>query len=67
MAVTGLIRRRINPFYGELLENILQELVALAVQQKGWLSAESMRRVDVSQEHLIICKREQIDSWQNGL
>ena len=67
MAVTVLIRRKVTSGKMELLENIYRELVALAVQQKGYLSAESMRRVDVSDEHLVISKWEQIDDWAKWL
>ena len=67
MAVTVLIRTRVRLCKGELLENIFRELVALAVQQKGYLNAESMRRVDVPEEHLVICKWEQIDDWAKWL
>jgi antibiotic biosynthesis monooxygenase (ABM) superfamily enzyme len=67
MAVTVLIRRKVTSDTGELLENIYRELVAVAVKQKGYLSAESMRRVDVPDEHLVICKWEHIDDWAKWL
>jgi quinol monooxygenase YgiN len=67
MAVTVLIRRKVTPDTGELLDAIYQELVALAVQQKGYLSAESMRRMDVPDEHLVISKWEHIDDWAKWL
>ncbi len=67
MAVTVLIRRKVTSGKMELLENIYRELVVLAVQQKGYLSAESMRRVDVPDEHLVISKWEQIDDWAKWL
>ena len=67
MTVTVLIRRKVTKGNGELLEKIFRELVALAVQQKGYLSAESMRRVDVPDEHLVISKWEQIDDWATWL
>jgi len=54
MAVTVLIKKKVTSDTGELLENIYRELVAVAVKQKGYLRAESMRRVDVPDEHLVI-------------
>ena len=39
----------------------------MAVKQKEYLSAESMRRVDASDEHLVICKWEHIDDWTKYL
>jgi len=67
MAVTVLIKRKVMAGKGELLEHLYQELVALAVQQKGYLGAESMRRVDVPEEHLVISKWAHIDDWTRWL
>jgi len=67
MAVTVLIRRKITSETGELLENIYRELVALAVQQKGYLSAESLGRVDAPDEHLVISKWEHLEDWAKWL
>ena len=67
MAVTVLIKRKVTAGKGELLEHLYQELVALAVQQKGYLSAESMRRVDVQEEHLVISRWAHIDDWTRWL
>jgi quinol monooxygenase YgiN len=67
MAVTVLIKRKAIAGKGELLENLYRELVVMAVQQKGYLSAESMRRVDVPDEHLVISKWEHIDDWSKWL
>jgi antibiotic biosynthesis monooxygenase (ABM) superfamily enzyme len=67
MAVTVLIKRKVMAGKGELLEHLYQELVALAVQQKGYLGAESMRRVDVQDEHLVISRWAHIDDWTRWL
>ncbi len=67
VAVTVLIKRKVMAGKGELLENLYRELVVMAVQQKGYLSAESMRRVDVPDEHLVISKWEHIDDWSKWL
>lgn len=67
MAVTVLIKRKVMAGKGELLEHLYQELVALAVQQKGYLGAESMRRVDVPEEHLVISRWAHIDDWTRWL
>lgn len=67
MAVTVLIKRKVTAGKGELLEHLYQELVALAVQQKGYLGAESMRRVDVPEEHLVISRWAHIDDWTRWL
>ncbi len=67
MAVTVLIKRKVTADKGELLENLYRELVARALQQKGYLSAESMKRVDVQDQHLVISKWEHIDDWSKWL
>jgi len=67
MAVTVLIKRKAMTGKGELLEHLYEELVALAVQQKGYLGAESMRRLDVPDEHLVISKWAHIDDWTRWL
>ena len=67
MAVTVLIKRKVVAGKGELLEHLYQELVALAVQQKGYLGAESMRRLDVQEEHLVISRWAHIDDWTRWL
>ena len=67
MAVTVLIKRKVTAGKGELLEHLYQELVALAVQQKGYLGAESMRRLDVQEEHLVISRWAHIDDWTRWL
>jgi len=67
MAVTVLIKRKVMAGKGELLEYLYLELVALAVQQKGYLGAESMRRVDVQDEHLVISRWAHINDWTRWL
>jgi len=67
MAVTVLIKRRVAAGKGELLEDLYRELVALARKQKGYIGAETMRRVDVQDEYLVISRWEQIDDWSKWL
>ncbi|MDD9304055.1 MAG: antibiotic biosynthesis monooxygenase [Desulfobacter sp.] len=67
MAVTVLIRRRVTAGKGELLEKLYQELVALAVTQKGYLGAETMKRADQPDEYLIISKWECVEDWSRWL
>ena len=67
MAVTVLIKRKVITGKGEMLENLHRDLFLLAVQQKGYLGAESMRRVDVPDEYLVISKWEQIEDWSKWL
>ncbi|MBU0973406.1 MAG: antibiotic biosynthesis monooxygenase [Proteobacteria bacterium] len=67
MAVTVLIKRKVTCGNGELLENLYQELVELAKEQKGYLGADTLRRVDVPDEYLIISRWEQIEDWSKWL
>ncbi len=67
MAVTVLIRRKVSAGKGELLENLYRELVALAVSWKGYINAETMRRVDLPDEYLVISKWETVEDWSKWL
>ncbi|WDP89279.1 MAG: antibiotic biosynthesis monooxygenase [Desulfobacter sp.] len=67
MAVTVLIRRKVATGKGELLENLYRELIALAMSQKGYIGAETMRRTDLSHEYLIISKWESVEDWSTWL
>jgi antibiotic biosynthesis monooxygenase (ABM) superfamily enzyme len=67
MPVTVLIKRKAIAGKGELLENLYRELVALATEQKGYLGAETMRRVDVPDEYLVISKWKEIADWSKWL
>jgi antibiotic biosynthesis monooxygenase (ABM) superfamily enzyme len=67
MAVTVLIKRKVIAGNGELLEKLYHELIALAVQQQGYIGAETMRRIDLLDEYLIISRWEKIDDWSRWL
>ena len=67
MAVTVLIKRKVTAGNRDLLENLYQELNALARTQKGYMESKSMRRVDVPDEHLIITTWKQIEDWSKWL
>jgi heme-degrading monooxygenase HmoA len=67
MAVTVLIKRKVIAGKGELLENLYRELVALAMEQKGYIGAQAMRRLDVPDQHLVISKWETVDDWSRWL
>jgi len=67
MAVTVLIKRKVIAGKGELLENLYQDLIALAVKQKGYIGAETMKRIDIPDEYLIISRWERVDDWSSWL
>ena len=67
MTVSVLIRRKVSAGKGELLENLYSELVAVAVKQKGYVGAETMRRADMPDEYLIISKWESVEDWSRWL
>ncbi|MCP3944190.1 MAG: antibiotic biosynthesis monooxygenase [Desulfobacteraceae bacterium] len=67
MTVTVLIKRKVVRGKGELLENLYRELIALAMQQTGYLEAKTMKRVDIPDEYLVISKWKHIDDWSKWL
>lgn len=67
MAVTVLIKRKVIAGKGEFLENLYRDLIALAVQQKRYMGAETMRRIDVPDEYLVISRWEKVEDWSRWL
>ncbi|WP_022664210.1 antibiotic biosynthesis monooxygenase family protein [Desulfospira joergensenii] len=67
MAVTVLIKRKVIDGKGELLENLYQELIALAVKQEGYLGAETFRRMDIKDEYLVISRWRDVEDWSKWL
>jgi len=67
MAVAVLIRRKVSAGKGYLLEKLYRELVALAVSQKGYVRAKTLRRADIPDEYLGISKWETVEDWSRWL
>ena len=67
MTVTVLIKRKVAPGNETLLEELYREMRSAALNQKGYIGAETLKRLDVPDELLIISKWQHIDDWSKWL
>ena len=64
MAVKILIKRKIPKDFDEPKFNkLIRQLRALAVIQRGYISGETLRRIDHPQDYLVISTWQSIDAW----
>ena len=50
-----------------MLEELYREMRSSALNQKGYIGGETMKRVDVAGEILIVSKWQNIDDWSKWL
>ncbi len=67
MAVTVLIKRKVTSENVSLLEELYREMRSSALRREGYIGAETMKRVDVEGEMLVISKWRDIDDWSKWL
>lgn len=67
MAVTVLIKRQVTSGNDALLDELYREMRSTAIKQEGYIGAETLKRVDVAGEFLIISKWQHIDDWSRWL
>ncbi|MBC8440406.1 MAG: antibiotic biosynthesis monooxygenase [Deltaproteobacteria bacterium] len=67
MTVAVLIKRKVTPGNETLLEELYREMRSAALNQKGYIGAETLKRLDVPDELLIISKWQHIDDWSKWL
>lgn len=67
MSVTVLIKRKVKPGNEDLLEELYREMRSAALKQKGYIGAETLRRVDIAGEILILSKWQHFDDWSKWL
>lgn len=67
MGVTVLIKRKVEPGNEGLLDDLYREMRRETLTREGYIGAETLRRVDVSGELLIISKWRNIDDWSKWL
>jgi len=67
MTITVLIKRKVTPGNEILLEELYREMRSAALNQKGYIGAETLKRLDVAGELLIISKWQHIDDWSKWL
>ncbi len=64
MAVTILIKRKVTTSAEAGLDFLLRKLRSLTVNQKGYLSGQSFRRVDQGEESLVISNWQSLGDWE---
>lgn len=67
MTVTVLIKRKVKPENIGLLEELFREMRGKALKQGGYIGAETLKRVDVEGDMLVISKWRHIDDWSKWL
>ncbi len=67
MGVTVLIKRKVESGNEDLLNELYREMRGTALTQEGYIGAETLKRVDVSGELLIISKWRHVDDWSKWL
>ncbi|WP_300464468.1 antibiotic biosynthesis monooxygenase family protein [Desulfobacula sp.] len=67
MTVTVLIKRTVTPENEGMLIELYREMRGTALNAKGYIGGETLKRVDQSGEVLIISKWRHIDDWSKWL
>jgi len=65
MAVTILIKRKITENAAAELDLLLRRLRSLTVNEKGYITGETLKRVDERGESLVISIWQNHDAWRN--
>lgn len=64
MAIKILIKRKIpKGFEYPKFNKLIRQLRALAVVQHGYISGETLRRIDHPQDYLVISTWQSVDAW----
>ena len=63
MAVKILIKRKASDKQSETLNPLLRQFRALAIEQSGYISGETLKRVDHPGECLVISTWKSADDW----
>jgi len=64
MAVTILIRRRVTENTALGVDYLLRKMRSLTVNQKGYISGETFRRIDEEDVSLVISVWQTLGAWQ---
>jgi heme-degrading monooxygenase HmoA len=67
MAVKILIKRRMPLDKVQEMAEMLRKLRILATQQEGYISGETLRRLDTPEEFLVISNWQSLEDWQKWL
>ena len=64
MTVKILIKRKVLEKDNEALNSLLRQFRALAIEQSGYISGETMKRVDKPGETLVVSTWKSARDWQ---
>ena len=64
MAVKIIIKRIVPQNKAEALKPLLQKLRNLAIQQPGYISGETFKRIDRPGESLVVSSWQTMDDWR---
>ncbi len=64
MAVKIFIKRSVPAAKASQLIPIFQQLRVLAMQQPGYISGETLQRIDSSEEYIVISTWQSVEHWQ---
>ena len=67
MAIKVLIRRKIPENLKDQLNILLLKMRYLAMQQKGYIGGETLKKLDSADEYLIISRWQTIEDWSKWL
>ena len=64
MAVKIIIKRKVIENKAEALLPLLKQLRNLAMNQDGYISGETLKRIDTPGENLVISTWQSLDAWR---
>jgi heme-degrading monooxygenase HmoA len=67
MAVKILIKRQLPLDKAQAMIELSRQLRILATQQEGYISGETLRRIDNPEEFLVISSWQSFEDWQKWL
>jgi len=67
MTIKVLIKRKIAKTKENELNLLFLKMRTLATQQHGYIGGETLKRVDASNEYLVISRWQSIDDWSRWL
>jgi heme-degrading monooxygenase HmoA len=67
MAVKILIKRKVPPNKAAELNHLINQLRVLSTVQPGYISGETLKRIDQSDESLVISKWQTENAWKKWL
>ena len=67
MSAVILIKRKVPRGKESELVPLLIQLRALAVSQPGYISGQTLRRVDIPGEYLVLSTWQSVESWETWL